>query len=81
MPSGLVGAGLATFGTEEQKQRWLAPLAQGIQFGAAGVTEPRSGSDVAGMTTNRCQGLLGLGRGSHDVYEVMLMAVRPQVPS
>ncbi|WP_067662669.1 acyl-CoA dehydrogenase family protein [Nocardia miyunensis] len=51
MPSSLVGAGLLRFGTEEQKQRWLRPLAQGELFGAGGVTEPRSGSDVAGITT------------------------------
>lgn len=52
MPSGLVGAGLSRFGTPEQQDRWLVPLAQGEIFGAAGVTEPRSGSDVAGMTTS-----------------------------
>jgi alkylation response protein AidB-like acyl-CoA dehydrogenase len=51
MPSGLVGASIDKFGTEAQKQQWLAPLAQGHYFGAAGVTEPGSGSDVAGMTT------------------------------
>lgn len=51
MPSGLVGAGLAMFGTDEQKERWLRPLAQGRHFGAAAVTEPGSGSDVAGMRT------------------------------
>ena len=50
-PSGLVGASILRYGTEEQKQRWLAPLARGEQFGAAGVTEPRSGSDVAGTET------------------------------
>jgi alkylation response protein AidB-like acyl-CoA dehydrogenase len=52
MPSSLVGAGLRLYGSEEQKQQWLTPLAQGKMFGAAGVTEPRSGSDVAGMTTS-----------------------------
>lgn len=51
MPSGLVGASIERFGTAEQKERWLAPLARGEHFGGAGVTEPRSGSDVAGMTT------------------------------
>lgn len=51
MPSGLVGASIEAFGTEEQKQRWLVPLAEGRSFGGAGVTEPRSGSDVAGMST------------------------------
>jgi alkylation response protein AidB-like acyl-CoA dehydrogenase len=51
MPSGLVGASLERYGTPEQRERWLRPLAQGEIFGAAGVTEPGSGSDVAGMTT------------------------------
>ena len=57
MPSGLVGASIADFGTPEQKERWLRPLAAGTMFGAAGVTEPGSGSDVAGMqTTYRREG-------------------------
>ncbi|MEA2445414.1 MAG: butyryl-CoA dehydrogenase [Thermoleophilales bacterium] len=51
LPSGLVGASLERYGTPAQQQRWLRPLAEGKIFGAAGVTEPRSGSDVAGMTT------------------------------
>jgi alkylation response protein AidB-like acyl-CoA dehydrogenase len=51
MPSGLVGASIERFGTDAQRERWLRPLAQGEIFGAAAVTEPRSGSDVAGMTT------------------------------
>ncbi|MEV6900316.1 acyl-CoA dehydrogenase family protein [Amycolatopsis sp. NPDC051372] len=51
MPSALVGSGLLKFGTTEQKQRWLVPLAEGRLFGGAGVTEPRSGSDVAGTQT------------------------------
>jgi len=51
MPSGLVGASLERFGTPEQRERWLRPLAAGEIFGATAVTEPSSGSDVAGMTT------------------------------
>lgn len=51
MPSALVGSGLLEFGTTEQKQQWLVPLAEGKLFGGAGVTEPRSGSDVAGTQT------------------------------
>jgi alkylation response protein AidB-like acyl-CoA dehydrogenase len=51
MPSGLVGAGLRKFGTPQQKERWLRPLAQGRIFGAGAVTEPGSGTDVAGLTT------------------------------
>jgi alkylation response protein AidB-like acyl-CoA dehydrogenase len=51
MPSALVGSGLADFGTDEQKKRWLIPLASGEIFGCAGVTEPQSGSNVAAMET------------------------------
>jgi alkylation response protein AidB-like acyl-CoA dehydrogenase len=51
MPSGLVGASISAFGSEAQKRRWLEPLARGEIFGAAAVTEPNSGSDVAGMQT------------------------------
>jgi len=51
MPSALVGSGILAHGTEEQKQRWLVPLARGEIFGGAGVTEPQSGTDVAGMQT------------------------------
>jgi len=41
LPSGLVGSSIQVYGTEEQKQRYLAPLARGEIFGAAGVTEAR----------------------------------------
>ena len=51
MPSALVGAGIERFGTDQQKERWLRPLAAGEIFGGAGVTEPQSGSDVAGLRT------------------------------
>jgi alkylation response protein AidB-like acyl-CoA dehydrogenase len=51
MPSALVGGGLLEFGSDEQRERWLKPLARGEIFGGAGVTEPRSGTDVAGMET------------------------------
>lgn len=51
MPSALVGAGLLKYGSDEQRKRWLTPLARGEIFGGAGVTEPQSGSDVAGMQT------------------------------
>ncbi|MDX2545065.1 acyl-CoA dehydrogenase family protein [Streptomyces sp. WI04-05B] len=42
---------LLTYGTETQKQRWLAPLARGEAIGAFGLTEPGAGSDAAGITT------------------------------
>jgi alkylation response protein AidB-like acyl-CoA dehydrogenase len=43
---------LYMFGTEEQKQRYLVPLASGESFGAWGLTESQAGSDSAGTRTN-----------------------------
>jgi acyl-CoA dehydrogenase len=40
------------FGTEEQKQRWLAPAIRGQKIAALGITEPDAGSDVAGIRTH-----------------------------
>ncbi len=40
------------FGTEEQKQTYLAPLARGEQLWAFGLTEPGAGSDSAGTQTH-----------------------------
>jgi butyryl-CoA dehydrogenase len=39
------------FGTPEQKERFLRPLAEGKKLGAFGLTEPGSGSDAAAMKT------------------------------
>lgn len=39
------------YGTEEQKQRFLRPLAAGEELGAYGLTEPGSGSDASAMQT------------------------------
>ncbi len=36
------------FGTEEQKQEWLVPLASGQALGALALTESKGGSDLAG---------------------------------
>lgn len=51
MPTGLVGAGILKYGTEEQKMRYIVPLLRGESLGGAGVTEPGSGTDVANMAT------------------------------
>ncbi len=40
------------FGNEEQKQRWLVPLARGEKIGAWSLTEPGAGSDAAGTRSN-----------------------------
>ncbi len=39
------------FGTEEQKQKFLVPLARGEKLGAWGLTEPQAGSDASGTRT------------------------------
>ncbi|MEH7080982.1 acyl-CoA dehydrogenase family protein, partial [Bacillus velezensis] len=39
------------FGTEEQKQKYLVPMAQGKTLGAFGLTEPNAGSDAGGTQT------------------------------
>ena len=39
------------FGSEDQKQRYLAPAIRGEKIGALGITEPGAGSDVAGLRT------------------------------
>ncbi|HTU89886.1 MAG TPA: acyl-CoA dehydrogenase family protein [Gemmataceae bacterium] len=42
---------LLLFGTEEQKRRWLPPLARGEQLGAFALTEPEAGSDASNVQT------------------------------
>ena len=39
------------FGTEEQKQKYLVPLAKGEKIAAFGLTEPNAGSDAGGTET------------------------------
>ncbi len=39
------------FGTEEQKQQFLTPMARGDKMGALGLTEPSAGSDAGGTKT------------------------------
>jgi alkylation response protein AidB-like acyl-CoA dehydrogenase len=40
-----------SFGTDEQKEKYLVPLAQGESFGAWGLTESQAGSDASGTRT------------------------------
>jgi len=47
----IAGEPILLFGSEEQKQRWLVPLARGEHLGAFGSTEPDAGSDVQAATT------------------------------
>ncbi len=49
--SDIVAPYLVHYGTEEQKRRWLPPMATGEVVVALGMTEPSGGSDVQGMRT------------------------------
>src|SRR3954468_4820789 len=42
---------LAHFGTDDQRERWLAPAITGEKIGAIAITEPDAGSDVAAIRT------------------------------
>lgn len=47
----VVAQELNVFGTEEQKQKWLVPIARGDKVGAFGLTEPDAGSDAGSLST------------------------------
>ncbi|MBV6457125.1 MAG: putative acyl-CoA dehydrogenase [Fimbriimonadaceae bacterium] len=47
--SGISQVGLALFGNEEQKKKYLPPLATGAVIGAYALSEPNSGTDALGM--------------------------------
>lgn len=55
----LVCWGLETFGTEEQKQKYLVPLAKGEKIGAFMLSEPEAGSDATSQRTT------GEDKGDH----------------
>jgi acyl-CoA dehydrogenase len=64
MPS-IVGEALNTFGTEEQKQRYLEPMLRGKLVSAEALTEPRGGSDFFGASSR------AEDRGDHFVVRGM----------
>ncbi|MEY2631854.1 MAG: hypothetical protein RIR00_508 [Pseudomonadota bacterium] len=49
------------YGSEEQKQTWLKPLARGEKLGCFCLTEPHTGSDAAAITTRADKGNDGDG--------------------
>lgn len=57
----LVNWGLETFGTEEQKQKYLVPLATGQKIGAFCLSEPEAGSDATQQRTT------AIDKGDHYV--------------
>lgn len=48
---GLCGKPILEFGTEEQQQEWLTPIARGERLGCFGLTEPGHGSDPGSLQT------------------------------
>jgi alkylation response protein AidB-like acyl-CoA dehydrogenase len=50
---------LIRFGTEEQKERWLRPLAAGERLGSFGLTEAEAGSDASGIRSLARHGVEG----------------------
>jgi alkylation response protein AidB-like acyl-CoA dehydrogenase len=86
--NGLGASHIAMFGSEEQKQRYLVPLATGTQLAAWGLTEASSGSDAASMRTtavrdggdwilNGTKQFITHG-GTGDVIVVMAVTNRPK---
>ena len=49
--SGLAMAAIYNLGSEEQKQRWLPPMAKCEKIGCFGLTEPEAGSDPGSLST------------------------------
>jgi glutaryl-CoA dehydrogenase (non-decarboxylating) len=53
--AGLNSLTLLAWGTEDQKQRYLVPQAQGQRIASYGLTEPAAGSDARGIQTTAVQ--------------------------
>jgi acyl-CoA dehydrogenase len=49
--NGIAGQVLVGFGTDEQKRRWLEPMASGEVIASFALTEPGAGSDPTGLRT------------------------------
>ena len=65
--NGLGGAHISRFGNDDQRQRFLTPVASGKMLSAWGLTEASSGSDAASMrTTARADGDVWVINGSKN---------------
>lgn len=76
-------APILEFGTEEQKQKFLVPLAKGEKLGAFGLTEPNAGTDASAQQTTAVEDgdeyilngskIFITNAGYADTYVVMAM--------
>jgi alkylation response protein AidB-like acyl-CoA dehydrogenase len=86
---GIIAASLLSFGTEEQKRRWAAPILRADMTASLGMSEPGAGSDLAGLSTRAVvdgdhfvvNGQKVWTSGAHDA-DVLLTFVRtdPDAP-
>jgi alkylation response protein AidB-like acyl-CoA dehydrogenase len=86
---GIIAASLLSFGTDEQKQRWAAPILRAEMTASLGMSEPGAGSDLAGLSTRAVldgnhfvvNGQKVWTSGAHDA-DVLLTFVRtdPDAP-
>ena len=60
--AGIIGTTLNLFGSEEQKRKYLVPLAKGEHMAAFMLTEPQAGTDVMAVSTTAVRD----GRGLRD---------------
>src|SRR3981189_3870764 len=61
-------AALLTYGSPEQKERWLKPLARGERRGAFCLTEPQAGSDASNLRTRAERRGNGWGRNGGEQF-------------
>jgi alkylation response protein AidB-like acyl-CoA dehydrogenase len=86
---GIIAASILSFGTQEQKRRWAAPILRAELTAALGMSEPGAGSDLAGLRTRAAlegdhfvvNGQKVWTSGAHDA-DVLLTFVRtdPEAP-
>lgn len=83
----LVAMPIFVYGTEEQKKKFLPPLAKGEKIGAHAMTEPAAGSDVAGIkSVARKEGDKYIMNGTKvfctngDIAETFLIFARTSPP-
>lgn len=68
-PTGLATTLLVRHGTEDQRARWLPPIARGEVLASFSITEPQAGSDIQRIETSARRGSPGGGDGGGLVLD------------